>query len=98
MRQFKGNESFVKFQDASHAVVYSDLRPRQKFLRSCDMITLTVDEASEEKPYRGNGKLFLFVLRWARRTIKAAHIRKDNADRTIRGKHREISVLATSTN
>lgn len=48
-RQFKGNESFVKFQGASHAVVYSDLRPRQKFLRSCDMITLTVDGASEEK-------------------------------------------------
>lgn len=48
-RQFKGNESFVKFQGASHAVIYSDLRPRQKFLRSCDMITLTVDGASEEK-------------------------------------------------
>lgn len=48
-RQFNGNESFVKFRGASHAVVYSDLRPRQKFLRSCDVITLTVDGASEEK-------------------------------------------------
>lgn len=47
-RQFKGNESFVKFWDVSRAVIYSDLRLRQKFLRSCDMITLTVDGASEE--------------------------------------------------
>jgi len=46
---FGGNESFVKFQNASRAVVYSDLRSRQKFLRLCDMITLTVDGASEEK-------------------------------------------------
>ncbi|CAL1676237.1 unnamed protein product [Lasius platythorax] len=52
-RQFKGNESFVTFRDVSRAVVYSDLRLRQKFLRSCDMITLTVDGASEKSSLIG---------------------------------------------
>lgn len=53
VRQFKGNESFVKFRNVSRAVIYSDLRLRQKFLRSCDMITLTVDGASEESSLIG---------------------------------------------
>ena len=63
------------------------------------MITLTVDGASEGKPYRGNDKLFLFVSRWARRTVKAAHIRKRIMPTgMLRDKRREISVLATSIN